>query len=206
MSMLPTLAALALSLSPLQSASDFFPLEAGTKWVYQESRGRASAIVTDVAKAPVMVGGGLATPVETRIEGALAETIYYRLTGDTAFIVAYDLKKPLETPRPAFRIASGKTTWEYQGVASIADEQMPLRVTGTSEPKGKRKILGVERECVEVKLEASVGPEGQTPVITRQTVLYARGLGLVEMNAKSTMGRKTEETKLKLVEFVPPKP
>jgi len=201
-----SLLALAILVPAKIDAADYFPLAPGTKWVYQETTKGAIGIVTDEVKPPELVGEESAFPIETRQEGVVLDKVYYRMTPDAVLIVAYDAKKPLESPRPAFRIGNEKLNWTYVGTVSVMGDSVPVTVKGVSTPKGKRKVLDRDVECIEVLLEARMGGSGPGGMETKQTAIYGKGIGLVEMTSRNKAGRRTEESKLKLLEFTPGKP
>ena len=196
--------ALACALVPTRadSAADYFPVGAGTKWTYTEETRYGSGKYTDEAKAPIEFGADRAYPVERRQEGKVVDTVYYRIGGDTVSIVAYDPKYPLEVPRIVLKVGAGPQRWEYSGVGTASH----IKVKAVSTTKGKRSILGREAECLEVKVESILEVPDQRPLVSRQTSIYAKGVGLVEMQDKMTVDRKTEERKVKLVEFAPAQP
>lgn len=157
----------------------------------------------DEVKEPVEIGGQKCYPVETSLDKKLLETVYYNEVGDTIFIVAYDPKKPLEAPRPLFKAGASKLKWDYAGLTPFMGSPIPIRVKGESVSKGIRKVLDRDVECIEVRLEAQLGSDKEKFLISKQTAIYAKGIGLVEMQEKATVARNTEERKLRLVEFTP---
>ena len=189
--------------APSLGAGDYFPLIPGTKWTYREESAFMLGDYIDEVKESVEIGGQKCFAVETSLEKKLLETVYYSEVGDTIFIVAYDPKKPLEAPRPLFKAGTSKTKWEYTGFTPFMGQPIPIRVKGESIPKGIRKVLDREAECIEVRLEAQLGTDKEKFMISKQTAIYAKGIGLVEMQEKATVARNTEERKLRLVEFTP---
>lgn len=187
-------------------AADYFPLVPGTKWTYREESAFMPGDYIDEVKEPVEIGGQKCYPVETRLDKKILETVYYAEAGDTLFIVAYDPKKPLEAPRPLFKAGPTKLKWEYTGTTPFMNQPIPIRVKGESVSKGIRKVLDREVECLEVRLDAQLGTEKEKFLISKQTAIYAKGIGLVEMQEKATVARNTEERKLRLVEFTPGRP
>lgn len=187
-------------------AGEYFPLIPGTKWTYREESAFMPGDYIDEVKEPVEIGGQKCYPVETRLDKKVLETVYYAEAGDTLFIVAYDPKKPLEAPRPLFKAGTAKLKWEYTGTTPFMNQPIPIRVKGESVSKGIRKVLDREVECIEVRLDAQLGTEKEKFLTSKQTAIYAKGIGLVEMQEKATVARNTEERKLRLVEFTPGRP
>jgi hypothetical protein len=204
--MLTALLVFSVVATPSIDAIDYFPLAPGTKWVFREEAQFAEGTYSDEVKDPINVGGESIIPVETRQNGKLVDTVHYRVSGDTISIFAYDIKQPLEVPRPVLRVGTGTVKWEYAGMTPFLGAVVPLTVKGASTPKGKRKVLDREVECLEVRFEARIGPPDKKPILSKQVAIYAKGIGLVEMQEKTTVDRKTEERKLKLVEFTPGRP
>ncbi len=185
------------------SVADYFPLTPGTKWVYQEEMRFMVSTYVDEVMAPVEVGGAPATPIVTSRDGKVDATYYYRISGNTVYLVAYDPKAPLNPPRPILRLGEKKETWDYVGLTPMVKDPVPLKVKGESSAKGRRKVLDKDVECVEVKFDAQMGRTTVDLVLSKQTAIYAKGIGLVEMISRTTIDRVTDEGKLKLVEFKP---
>lgn len=188
------------------SVADYFPLKPGTKWVYREElRFMVSTYVDEVGE-PVEISGEKAMPIITTRDGRNAETVYYRISGNVLYIVAYDPKKPLDPPRPVIKLGERKETWEYVGLTPFLRDPVPLKVKGEAAYVGRRKVLDREYDCLEVKFDAMMGRTTIDLVHSKQTALYAKGIGLVEMSASTTIDRNTDEGKLKLVEYKPASP
>lgn len=201
------LAALCLTFALAPTAAiDWFPLQPGNKWTYREEGRFLQNSFVDEVLEPVSIGEVKAFPVTTSQDGKVIETVYYQETPDVIFIVAYDPKKPLKDPRPLFKASSKKETWDYVGLTPFLRDFVPLKLKGESSPKGKRTVLGREAELLEVKFDAQLGATSNDVVLSKQVALYAKGIGLVEMTARTTVGRQTDEVKLKLVDFKPANP
>lgn len=197
-------AAIALGWAGQVSASEYFPLEPGVRWHYVErSEGRNTTFVDEV-KPPVKIAERTCVPIETRTEGKPYETRYYNVQGDTVLLVAYDPSSPLDPPIPILKLASHKTDWTYAGFTIMLTGSVPLEFKATGTPKGKRKILDVERECYEVVMDAKIDGGRGLSVRSVQIALYARGVGLVEMKQQTTVGTKTTESTTKLIKFEAP--
>jgi hypothetical protein len=197
----------AIAAAPVQAtAGDFFPLIPGTKWVYKLSTGAGDAIFEDEVLAPVEIGGEKAFPICSRHEKRIVETIFYRDLGNAIVIVAYDPKLPLAEPRPVFKMGSAREKWTYEGRTPFMDGDIPIRLKGESSPVAKVRVLEKDVDGLKVVLEAELGNAREKFLVSKQTAIYARGIGLVEMQEKSTAGRKSDDKKLSLVEFSPGRP
>mgnify|MGYP005837200871 CR=1 FL=1 len=198
-----TLAALAIAATLATGAGDFFPLVPGTRWVYQERTDRQVNTYTDEVGPPVDIDGKPAFPIVSTQDGRTVDTVHYRVEGDSVLIVAYDPRRPLFNPRTVLKVGRGRATWRWEGGTPLLGADVPLKMSGSSQIIGKRDVLGVEREVLEVKLdgELQILPE-QTARIS-QTALYARGVGLFEMRSRQTSGSRRSESVLRLVSFRP---
>lgn len=192
---------LVLVQSPL--AEDYFPLKPGTKWEYSEDNKFSKKSYVDTVLEPVEIASQLAYPIQTTENGQPLEKVYYRASGDTVFIVAYDKEKPLPSPRPLFKVGTGKSNWEYRGTTPFYEDLVPLEVKGSASAKGRRTAIGLTVDCIEVKFEAQLMAAPGMVLKSNQTAIYGKGIGLLEMTEKTTVDRKSEERKLKLVSFTP---
>lgn len=183
------------------SAADFFPLDVGTKWHYEETVANIATVHTDEVLSPVKIGELMATPIASSVNGHVYDTLYYRVEGDTVFLVAYDPKKPLSLPLPILKVADGRVKWDYVGETELADEPANLSMKCESAPKGERDVLGTRRETIELKVEAQVGGSAATGIKNRQTALYAKGVGMIEMRGEGKVGNTTTKFERKLIKF-----
>lgn len=190
-----------LTLAP--AVTDFFPLQPGTKWTYDSVSGVAGVYV-DTAMPEVMVGGKAAVPVRTTMAGRMVGETFYRVEGDTVYIVAYDPKKPLDIPKPVLKVGPGRTEWTHAGNTPFDGAMSPERLKGSAQMRGKRRVLDREVEILEVRLEGTVGA-GSTGVEVRQNAIYARGIGLVSMSQTARVGDRQDRSSLTLIRFEPGK-
>jgi hypothetical protein len=202
--MISILAALALSQST-SSVADYFPLQPGTKWDCQETAGMMSFTTRHVVGDPVEIDGKQATPIISTHQGKEFVRTYYRIEGDSVLIVAYDAKKPLGSPTPILKLGKGSVKWEFTGDSVMIHEPIGISMKGESSTPKKRSVLGQETEAIEVRLNGILGSDAGTAVKTNQVAYYAKGIGLVEMQSESTVGKTKSKTSLKLVRFEPPK-
>lgn len=189
------------------TAAEFFPLAPGTRWHYEERVARMATMHVDEVLAPVEIEGRTATPIASSLNGHVYETLYYRVEGDTVFLVAYEPKKLLEMPIPILKVGSGRLKWEYVGQTELANEPANLSMKCESSPKGERTVLDLvgRRETIELKVDAAVGGSAATGIQNKQTAVYAKGIGLVEMHGEGKVGPTTTKFERKLVKFEPGK-
>ncbi|MBX3118035.1 MAG: hypothetical protein KF784_03150 [Fimbriimonadaceae bacterium] len=202
------IALLAASLTFAQAAvADYFPTQPGTKWTYETTLDsmKLKAISVDEVLPHIEIDGKLAIPFTTSDNAGPLEKRFYRIEGDTVYIVAYNQKEPLVTPHPILKVDTKKVQWEFSGGTIYRGDLIPLTMKGQSTPKGKRKILDEQRECIELVLEAEMEVIPGRFQRVKQTMIYAKGLGLVEMETQDTVDRNTIKSKMKLIKFEAPK-
>lgn len=192
-----------LSLASAPTVAEFFPLVPGTKWTYDSVSGVAGVYV-DTVMPEAMVGGKPAMPVRTTMGGRMVGETFYRVDGDTVYIVAYDAKQPLDLPKPVLKVGNGRAEWSHSGSTPFDGAMSPERLKGTSQMRGKRKVLDREVEVLEVRIEGLVG-SGRTGVEVRQNAVYARGIGLVSMTQSAKVGDRQDRSSLTLIRFEPGK-
>ena len=81
-----------------------------------------------------------------------------------------------------------------------------MTMKAESELKGKRKILGIEREVLEARYNVSVEVGNGIFLTRKQTALYAKGVGLCELIEESTINKRTTKIKTVLTKYIPPEP
>ncbi len=176
------------------SIKDFFPLVAGTKWQYLATSEGPNTNITMVVGPAEKVGDDQAIPIVTRIMGRDVDKIYYYAKDSTVFIVAYNPKKPFPSARPVLQIGEGgNARWDYRG----DEDGFPLSVNCESNLKGKRKVLGQDVDILELKVDAVLGSDS-VGMKFKQTALYARGIGLVEMTEERKVNKNTYKKHLTL--------
>ena len=189
------------------TAADFFPLDVGTRWHYEERVGRMATMHVDEVLAPVEIEGRTTMPIASSLNGHVYETLYYRVEGDTVWLVAYGPKKLLELPIPILKVGTGRIKWDYVGQTELANEPANLSMKCESAPKGERTVLELigRREVIELKVDAAVGGSAATGIQNKQTATYAKGIGLLEMRGEGKVGPTTTKFERKLVKFEPGK-
>lgn len=183
------------------SAAEFFPSTPGIKWTYEQSTGTISSVYVDEIVQPVQINGKDAITIVSTEDTHVIDRRYYMIDNDTVNLVAYDPKKPLTTPHPILKTATKKLEWTFSGYTPVQNEPTPIKMKGLSTPKGKRKYLGEDHECLEVILEAEIELLPGQFLRVRQVATYAKGLGLVEMDTEEKVGKNTKKSKLKLLKF-----
>lgn len=189
------LAMVALSVN----VADFFPLKAGDTWEYvTEGSGGAMRVVNRVQpKRPV--GEHEAFPMQMILNGQVVGTTYYMVKDNSVFVVAFDIKRPLPDPRRMLTVGDKTVKWDYQ----VEEDLMPVSVSSQATLKGKRKVLDLEVDLLELKVEAVMGdPKGVHEKLL-QTFLYGRGIGMVEMQEERRVNRNSFKRKMKLTKYTP---
>ncbi len=185
-------------------AADYFPLSPGTKWHYVSQVGVMTANQIDEAKEPIDIAGELATPIETRIEGRLMGTSFYRCDGDTLYLVAEDAKKPLKVPQPILKVGDGKQKWAFSGETMFLGAPAFLESSSEANLKSARAVLDTKTDTFEVRTTAKVGNGSLAAVAGKQTMYYAKGIGLVEMISEQVVAKNKTKATLKLIRFEQP--
>ncbi len=203
-----TIAGLALSQAvpvPTSAIAEYFPSAVGTKWTYSYVAGTLKTEYVDEIFPSIEIGGKPTVPIGTKGERGEFMGNYYRVDGDTVVIVATDPKKPYPVPFPVFKLDTKKTEWKFSGVTSFFGDQVPVNLTGVSAPKGKKNLFGIDRDCVEVTLNAEILIAQGSTMKAKQVFTYAKGLGLIELESQETLGRETKKSTVKLIRFEAPK-
>lgn len=184
------LALIAVQQTP--TIEEFFPIVVGEKRRYKSEGDGVSYTSVEEILAPIGMGEkgdqGEATPVRFLINGREAGKTYYRIQDNTLFMIGTNPAKPFDSPRPILKIGKGKVLWDWSG--QEGGERVEVKFE--SEFKGKKKVLGEDREILTLKANAVVSPGGLEMKVN-QTVIYARGVGMVEMIEE----RKTKKTSAK---------
>lgn len=197
------LAALCATVLGGLTPADFFPATPGTKRIYQE-RGASSSETIDTVRARQTIRGNEYIPVITTVNGIEVRTTYFRLDRDALFIVAYAPQRPndplelLKHPVPVFKLPTDNKEARWQYDVSLQKGMSDVHMEGTAKLGGKKSVLGKEVETLELKINATVGA-GPTQEKVTQNAIYGRGVGLIENRTKSTIGRTSVESVVKLV-------
>lgn len=192
-----------LVLSAIQSvsAADYFPLQTGTRWTYRSESGGLSATQIDEVGPKVEIDGHEATSIVTKVNGRTVGTSYYRVDGDTVYLVAEDPKKPLVDPQPVLKVGQTKQDWSFGGQTSFMGAGATIDLKGTSTAPKARKVLDRQVDSIEVRLDMKVATSEALGMNGRQTSVYAKGIGLVELQSEQTVGKQKSKSTLRLIKF-----
>ncbi len=169
-----------------ESAADYFPVKPGTVRTY-EQKGGAGQLV-NVVGSPLDMGGVTVAQITERQGGRPGITTYYRVDSDQVCIVAYDPKHPLPVPMPVLKLNDGKASWDFVGKTKTGPEGERMLAHGDARSAGKREVLGRKVDVIEVKILAHIGV-GLSGMAYEQKAVYAKGIGLVELTTKMTLGK-----------------
>lgn len=196
------LIAIAVLATPNQSAAkDFFPMEPGMKWSY-EVTGDGGGTYSQEIGTPIDVGGTLRNPLLIKVSGRLVQTTFYDIQGSGVYVIGHDPKVLFEKPQPVFQLEGKGSKWEYEGPSPYDDDKSArMRVKGQSKLVGQRTVLGEKRECLEVDTETRIGLSESTATLFKRSGLYAKGVGLVQMEENVSVGRRSQKRKVQLTKF-----
>lgn len=181
-------------------ASAYFPLTPGLKLTYTDTV-QGGSRMEQVVGEQVTLGETLATPVSKFRNGHKVDEVFYKASGDEIQIIAYDSKHILPEPRTLFKVGPGKTQWTYQGTTLIVKENVPIDIKGESHSGGIRKILGKPVETLVVTLDATMGHPGVDAYYDKQEIIFAKGMGIVQLDETVTITNQKHARHMKLVDF-----
>lgn len=199
---LTTLCLASVLLAPPPGPPDYFPVQAGTTWTYEDESDGRKQTFTDKTLGPVKIGDRTAYPIESTGGGAPRQITYYAFEGDAVLMLGSDPKKPLTSPYAILRVTSKRTDWTYSGQTPFYNDPAPMTLRAEAAPKGERTVLGRKVAVIEVVLDAVVGG-GETSVKNRQVALYGRGIGLIELRETARIGSNKYERTRRLTAFEP---
>lgn len=198
--------------------ADYFPVQPGAKWVYEESmkEGRNPArtsTFTDVAGEPEEVLGIKAIPFRTLGARSNEAAVHYLFQEDTVQLLLTVKVDGADTPikYPVLKFTDRETTFDYSGLTNFAGDPVDMILIGRSKKLGARKVLDQNTDVLEVKLDIIINvlPEdafgslqGAT-LRSEQTALYAKGIGLFQLTEKIRIGNSNIERNRKLIAFTP---
>jgi len=180
------------------TANDYFPLVAGTRRTYEEKVDNISTSVDEVG-APVDVKGVAAIPVVTTEAGRAISKTYYKVDGSTVWIIGSNPEHPLPKPIPIVQVNGEKTSWSYDGPTDDTKLAESISMTGQSRMLPPRDVLGKKVSILEVKLITAMGG-GRAQERSEQTALYGKGIGLIQLTSKTTVGKHKATNELKLIQ------
>lgn len=179
---------------------DFFPLNPGTKWTYETSAASPKVVSVQEAAPAELIDGVPSIPVRTKIAGQVVETLYYQAKEDTLFLVAYKASKPFDEPRPMLVLpGSAPAKWTYE----TNEDGIPLKVQCEAAYKGRRVVMDRETDILELKVDALLGDETSIAMSFKQTALYARGIGMIDMSEDRKVNKRSHKRRIRLSKFEP---
>lgn len=194
-------AALAILTAGQRQATDYFPMEPGMKWTYETSGASYGLYVQEVGAA-VEVEGKMRLPLTIKIGGKLVQTTFYDATPTAIFVLGHDPKQLLPKPQPVFQFDAKGAKWEFEGPSPYEDDkESRIFIKGQSKDIGQRTVGSEKRDCIEVKSETKIGLNEKTATVFRQTAIYAKGIGLVELVEIIQAGKDTQQRKVKLLKM-----
>jgi len=198
---LPALFAATLLTSQID---DFFPLNPGTKWTYEDGSGLQ---MSEEVGEPIDIGKGvMAFPKYSSTTRNRTAAALYRTEENSAELVGFidkSRKEPLSLfapPQPILRVASGRADWQFS--TEIPSSQGPVLqlVKGDSNKGSKRKVLDREVDTLVVHVFTQIGND-LNGVRIQQDAIYGKGIGLIEMTEATKAQGQTVKKVLKLVKF-----
>lgn len=193
-------ALLALAAVQTPSVLDFFPLNDGDEYVYTDEAGLQTYTITDRVKGPVKVGDKEAFQVDSYLGSKTFGSSFYAVEGRKIMVIAYEKEKPLPSPFPVFQLPEEGARWAFSGSTTFLDEDVAVAIVGEVRKSRNYNFLGQSREALEVKMKTDDGR-----IVTEQTSIYAKGVGLVEMKEVITINKRKQERKRRLVSYKPGK-
>jgi hypothetical protein len=190
---MPILIAIALMGSIVAgSAADYFPMPAKARWDY-ETTGDGAGLYSQVV---------MHTPIEILIGGKTVASTFYQVTPGGVYVLGTNPKSFYERPQPVFIFDEKGTKWDFDGPSPYeADKQARMFMKGQSKSIGQRSVAGEKRDCIEVRTETKIGLSEKTATVFTQISIYAKGIGLAEMDETIQFGRTTNKRKVKLIKF-----
>jgi hypothetical protein len=189
--------------APALTVADFWPMTPGVTRTYKLREDQRTGELTETVGQPANIGGKEVVPIIASIGGFVQSHVYYAIVGDTLMQMAVSDTELLKTPVPVMKVGETSVKWSYTQLSPVSPKPLPLTVTAEAVRKGKRRILGVDREILEVKYSTQ-SPRGAYPDFKcNQTAVYAAGVGEVEFDTEYSVGKRTTTRKLELTAFTP---
>ncbi len=176
-----------------ETAADYFFLTPGVSREYRTTIGKSTTVSVDVVGTMALVGEAEMIPVATKLQGVEAQKFFYQVKDGDVYIVADWDKKKIDPPIPVLKISESGTSWTWAGGDGLTFD--------FSSKKGKiRNVFGKDLPTIEFKASGSEGEDDLARKV-EQTAIYAKGVGMIEMNEitttkKSKMTRVVKLTKI----------
>ncbi len=179
------------------AASDFFPLNPGDKYVYEEEYNKMKKLFTDVVGAPKDLNGRVSYPIETLAVGQSLGKVYYHVEKERVLVTGMDFGDPLASPYPVLVVGKGTQKFSWAGDVPVPNgTPEPFALSGEAKAGRPINLFGKRRATVEVTMTLDL-----LGLISVQKAVYAEGLGLVSMLEES--GKKKVKRTRKLVSYEP---
>lgn len=203
------------------AVSDYFPLNEGDEFQYEETIGKRTYALVKKVQAPVMEGTRTVTPLVTDMGSGQPETTHYTMDGDSVkvFMVAQKQKRDKGLPQvddngnpvyekremmyPVFKATDKETEWSYSGQTALLTDFASLDLTGKAKFLGQKTVLGVKRDVIQVTLKMTVGASDGPAIRETNTAYYAKGIGLYQSDSTQSFGKRTQERHLRLLAYNP---
>ncbi|HJP84157.1 MAG TPA: hypothetical protein VJ835_11715 [Fimbriimonadaceae bacterium] len=185
------------------SAAEFFPMKPGMVWEY-ETTGDGAGTYTQQIGAAVDAGGTMRAPMVIKIAGKEIQSTFYELTPTGVFVIGHEPKKLFAKPQPVFQTGEKGAKWDFIGPSPYEDDkEARLVIKGESKWAGQRNVLGQKRDCLVVKTENRIGLSESTATLFKNEAVYAKDVGLVEMDETVQFGKTQHKRHVRLVKFDP---
>jgi len=194
---------LALAQDPV-TAGDYFPTVAGTTYVYSQ-QAKETTSLTWTIKAPTEIDSWQVIPIQTMADSAVVPTtLYYRVAsaGVSMFALGSDGHRASD-PQPFFELGNASGDWTFSGAVSAGDEPTSITIIGKTKRGKPTKALGRTVDTIIVTRDSVLG-NLDSALRVHQVLIFGKGVGLIEMNETSQIGKRKQSSILKLVEIRSP--
>jgi len=181
------------------TAADFFPMGAGIARTFSDTS-QTTVTTTEEVGEPTKVLSQIASPVVVKQGDKIVTTYYYRVDGDTVYLIGTDPKQPLPQPMPILQFKGQGSKWTFQGPATTQKITELIQLKGESRLGKTMDIFGKKVLTIESKLEVMEG-QGRGADKVEQKAIYGQGIGLIELVSTTKVGHESITTTRKLVSF-----
>lgn len=222
--MLTLIASVALQTSGAPTVTDFYPVTAGSSWVYEEEvksdkRVFKNRITDKVSEHYELEGNTVYDLISSDSSGTISKTTYTVADNKIQFYFPSSTKPsdkdgdpPVVVPKimyPVFLVAEKSESWSYFGMTPYDGGAIPMSMDATSKRVGMRTVLGNKVECVEVTTMSELNlfsgtdfaPKSGKGLTSKVVAIYARGIGLVELKEVRQLEKQKGEISRKLVSY-----
>lgn len=215
--MLTTLVLAAIAAQPLtfEEVGEYFPLNTGDSWVYQEEGDDGSMRVTDtvgeltVIKERVRIGGKMSiketegTPVITTRAGRELSRAYYSISEGEVRVVALMEKAALETPYPIVRLPGRSSKWSHSGDTVMEGAPADVSYEASVKKIRQQPFEDGRIDAIEVRLVATMLEKLGTKFTVIQVAIYGKGVGLLSMKMETILPRRKIKSTRTLISYKP---